>query len=112
MAQFRVIHGAFYHKGNVYRVGDVVEIDHYVIRHFRDQFEPLKPEDAEPPEPEPEVRLHPVHVMAGWYDVINEATGRKINDKRLRKEDAYALAGIDDEADEAERPLDGAGDLA
>lgn len=27
----------------------------------------------------------------GWYDVINDTTGEKVNDKRLRKDEAEAL---------------------
>jgi len=32
-----------------------------------------------------------VHFRAGWYDVVNSATGKPMNDKKLRQADAMAL---------------------
>lgn len=46
---------------------------------------------------EEDIKLEVVALGRGWYDVINpENPDKPINDKALRRDDAYSLAGIDD----------------
>ncbi len=56
---------------------------------------PEKEEEAPPPSlpPPPEVGLMLHARGGGWYDVINVATDKPINDKPMRKDKAEALVG-------------------
>jgi hypothetical protein len=58
------------------------------VQGFKDLLEQLEPDQ---PPPKPKAGLKAVHRGFGKYDVINEATGKKINDKVLTKEEAQEL---------------------
>lgn len=75
-------------KKTVYRKGQIVTLDPLQAKPFLDTLEQL---DPDPPAPQPKAGLKAVHVGAGKYNVVNEATGKKINDKLLTKEAAAAL---------------------
>lgn len=53
---------------------------------------------------EPPLGLKAVHRSGGWYDVVNEKTGKPINDKSLRKDEAEALIN--------EKIVESTGDMA
>lgn len=47
--------------------------------------------DPELPRELPKEGLKIIHRGGGWFDVINSATGKRLNDEALRKGDAYGL---------------------
>jgi hypothetical protein len=63
--------------------------------------------DPEPPGPKATVGLRVVKRSDGYYDVVNEATGNRLNDRRLSKVDAQTVASepIPEEEDDDESPL-------
>lgn len=71
------------------RPGDVVRCTKEEIHGALDKFEQL---DPDPPPPEPKIGLKAVHCGFGKWDVINETTGVKINDKPLTKAEAREIA--------------------
>lgn len=107
MARFRMKSGsASMIIGGVRREchpGDVVEAAYGEIPEaFLDQWEaldppPPPPEEAPPP-PQAQLIVEPVAGKADKYNVVNPATGKKLNTKGLSLADARALAGY---------PLDG-----
>lgn len=80
-----------------YVAGDIIEAEEWEVNGFTDsetRFVPLDP-------PEPVIvadSMRIKHKGAGWYDVINPATGEKLNDAGLRKEDAEAMVGQKEES--------------
>lgn len=69
--------------------GDVVRCPTWMVEAMAWKFEAL---DPEPPPPE---EIHPLEIITiggGWYDVRHPVTKRNLNDRALRKADAYALA--------------------
>lgn len=77
-------------KRVVLRAGDEIRCEPEDLGNARDKFEQLEPM---PPPAQPKIGLKAVHRGGGRYDVINEATGTKINDKPLKKGEAEQLAG-------------------
>lgn len=73
----------------VLKPGDEIDCERDELGGAIDKFEQLEPD---PPPPEPKLGLKAVHRGAGKWDVVNEATGVKINDKLLTKEEAQELA--------------------
>lgn len=78
--------------------GDVVKCEKKELGCALDTFTCLDPdpEPEFPGGPEPGVGLVAIHKGSGWYDVRNQVTGKDINDKSLRKDEAeeMALAGV------------------
>lgn len=70
--------------------GDTVRCEPYELGNAKDKFDQLEPD---PPPPQLKFSLKVKHRGGGRYDVLNELTGVKINDKTLTKEEAEALAG-------------------
>jgi hypothetical protein len=70
---------------------------------FEPEVEEIIEEEAESP---PQIGLDLRDRGGGWFDVVNLATGKAINDKSLRRADAEMLlvshAGVSHEAEEAE----------
>jgi len=73
----------------VLKPGDKIDCEKYELGGAIFKFEQLEPD---PPPPEPKLGLKAVHRGAGKWDVLNEATGVKINDGLLTKEEAQELA--------------------
>ena len=69
--------------------GDKIDCEKYELGGAIKKFEQLEPD---PPPPEPKLGLRAVHRGAGKWDVVNEATGVKINNELLTKEEARELA--------------------
>jgi hypothetical protein len=94
--RFRLKKGKYTYQdadGNtvVKRSGDIVECEPEKLQYFMDKFEQL---DKNPPPPEPSVGLKKVRVPGeetNQWNVINEATGKPINDVPLNYRDAQAL---------------------
>jgi len=82
------IHARINGEMKLYRPGDIITLDPDDVAGFKDLLEQLEP-DAPPPQPK--AGLKAVHVGAGKYNVVNETTRKKINDKLLTKEEAAAL---------------------
>ncbi len=74
--------------------GEVVACTQQELGGAKDKFERIGPEPESPPLPKPITGLRLVERAGGWFDVINEATGEKINDTAVREDAAYALAGL------------------
>lgn len=70
------------------RPGDVVECTKEELHSVPHKFDQL---DPDPPPPEPSVRLRAVHRGGGNWDVVNEVTKKKINEKPLNKQQALDL---------------------
>ena len=70
------------------RPGDEIVCDPDELGNAKFKFEQL---DPTPPPPEPNVGLKLVHKGGGWYDVVNEVSGQKINDELLKKNEALEL---------------------
>lgn len=84
--------------------GDEVRCEKDLLRFVMDKFDQVEPD---PPPPEPKTGLKAVHRGFGKWDVINEQTGRPVNDKPLTKEDAKELARLS--PPEAEQSFEGEG---
>ena len=68
--------------------GDEITIEKHELVGAMDKFEQLDPD----PEPkQPSVGLKLVHAGGKFWNVINEKTKRRINDKPMLKEDAQKL---------------------
>jgi hypothetical protein len=83
--------------------GQEVECEDYELpESFRGQYEELFPPGAYPvDEEEPDADLpsdnfEVKHVGGGRYDVINTTTKKVVNDERLDRTTAHALAGLKD----------------
>ena len=90
--KWRVKSGKVTFRGNdgqMHRVtpGETFEMDEEQVRFFRDLLEPL--EESKPMDPDPQYVVQ--HRGGPWYDVIDQETGERINDKALSKEDAEAM---------------------
>ena len=70
------------------RPGDIVECTREELGSALHKFDQL---DPDPPPPEPSVRLRAVHSGGGKWDVVNEVTKKKINEKPLNKQQALDL---------------------
>ena len=68
--------------------GDGIDCEKYELGGAIFKFKQLEPD---PPPPEPKLGLKAVHRGAGKWDVVNEATGVKINDNLLTKEEAQGM---------------------
>ncbi|MHC5035411.1 MAG: hypothetical protein ACYTFZ_10280 [Planctomycetota bacterium] len=108
MPEFRMRPGCGPHymrNGRRVLPGDTVTCEPEELGAALGKFERLGP----PPKPEmPRTGLKPVHIAGGWYDVVNPETGEPVNDQRLRKAEAHALAGIESESEpepESEGPV-------
>lgn len=113
MAIYRVRKGCgpHVHNGERYAPGDTFEAEPAGVENFGDKLERLDTESApnlQPKDPGAALLLRPRG--AGWFDVVNPATGQPINERGLRKAEAEQLAeaGIPPtEADEPEAGADG-----
>ncbi len=99
MARWKCVSGKHYMKRNgqmvVIAAGAVVEAEDYELGGAKDKFErldPVPPEETQPQKP-PAEGLVMKHKGSGKWDVINSATGEKINDKLLTREEAETLIG-------------------
>ena len=83
------------------RPGEIVEAEADELGSTISTYKCLDPQPPKPSEPEPTQRLFAKHAGGGRYNVINEATGKRINDVTLSKEEAQSLAdkGLDEEDD-------------
>lgn len=99
---------SFVYNGEKHRVvpGDLVECTLDPIRPFKEEYDllgeveddeliPLNENEVEEDE-EDDITLQVVSRGGGYYDVINpEDPDNPINDKGLRKKEAYDLAGLE-----------------
>jgi len=113
MSKFKVKSGKHYRKEKdgvkVYCTGDVIEAEEHELRNCMDKFErldPKKPEEAM----KPKVGLKAVHRGGGKYNVINERSGKPINDQLLSREEAEQLANRGFDENIVEEP-EAAGDV-
>lgn len=68
--------------------GDEIKCEKEELGGALDKFEQLDPD----PEPEkPKVGLKLLHVGGGYYNVVNDATGKVLNDRPLKKEVAEEM---------------------
>lgn len=97
MARFKMkpkvgIHSAIINGTRVtLRPGDEVECDKHALGDFLYKFDVL---DSGPEADAPDIETKHLQLQAkggGWFDVINERSGRAINDRPLRKKDALEL---------------------
>lgn len=70
------------------RSGDQIRCEPHELGSAIRKFDQLEPD---PPPPQPKVGLKAVHRGFGKWDVINQATGAKINDQPLSKQEAKEL---------------------
>lgn len=84
---FRDLNG----KERPIKAGEILECEEWQIRNVLNRFDVVEPS---PPPPEPNVGLKVHHRGGPWYDVVNEATGKPINTKPLRKAQAQEI--VDD----------------
>lgn len=99
--RFRMKKGAGAHylrDGTRVLPGKTITIDPLCLGGAKDKFEQI---DPDPPPAEPSVGLKLKHVGGRYWNVVNEKTGRNINDKPLQKEDARAL--VDEKIKEEEQ---------
>ncbi len=93
-------YGKHYAHRKMYQAGDVIIATADELRGAMDKFEPLE-ETPSPPEPETGLFIKKVK---GGYNVINGASGKKLNDEPLHKDAADAMAleseGADVDPDE------------
>jgi len=73
----------------VLKPGDEIDCEKHELGGAIYKFEQLEPD---PSPPEPSMGLRAVHRGFGKWDVINEASGVKINDKPLTKGEAREMA--------------------
>lgn len=73
----------------VLKPGDEIDCQKHELGGAIRKFEQMEPD---PPPPKPTTGLKAVHRAFGKWDVINEATGVKINDNPLSKGEAQAMA--------------------
>lgn len=92
------IHGVGREKVELHP-GDEITCERWELKGAMDKFKCVQPATQVPPQAQPTVGLKLVHRGGQWYDVINEATGKPINDKALRKEDAEQLVADQAETD-------------
>jgi ATP-dependent RNA circularization protein (DNA/RNA ligase family) len=89
--KWRKIAGTININGKDYKTGQVFwAYEDEVPESFRDTCIPLE----ELPSKKPYVSKTKFEVQSvgyGWYDVVNKETGKKINDKRLRENQAKQL---------------------
>lgn len=74
----------------VLKPGDEIDCNRHELGGAIDKFEQMEPD---PPPPKPRAGLKMKPRGSGWYDVFNEKTGKKINDKPIKKQDAIKLVG-------------------
>ena len=89
--RFRMKKGAgahYLYDGTRILPGNIITIDPLWLGEAKDKFEQI---DPDPPPMEPSVGLKLKHIGGGYWNVVNESTGKNINDKPLKKEDAHAL---------------------
>jgi len=81
--------------------GEEIRCEKFVLGGALDKFEQLEPD---PPEPEPTIGLRAVHRGHGRWDVVNQKTGKAINDKALKRDAAFELAskGLEEAAPSGE----------
>ncbi len=94
--------GQHIHNGVPIKKGEEFEINHDIRQKHPDGYErfELVEEDSQaqpstddsPDEQQPRSRLYVHHRGRGWYDVINEATGERVNEVTLRHDAAVKLA--------------------
>jgi hypothetical protein len=96
--QFRVLHGSHREGSKTYRAGDVVESFRDLSQVFANKFLKLS-EDGAPvtevlnqPLPKDPVTLKAVHKGKSRWDVINIATGKRINSDYLTRDEARTMA--------------------
>ena len=81
--------------------GDTIECDEWQLGAGKDKFDCLDPPE---PEPEPTVGLKAKHKGGGRWIVVNEASGKEINDGYLTKEEAIEMAASPGPLTEDEEP--------
>ena len=82
------IHSRINGKMKIYQKGDILDMNPDDVVGFKDLVDQL---DPDLPPPQPKAGLKAVHVGGGRWNVVNEVTGKKINNKLLKKEEAQAL---------------------
>lgn len=98
--------GRHWMNGVCYKPGDAVECPEADLGSALDKFERVGPGDAPAPA-RVAVVIEPLG--GGWFNVKNGATGVKLNDKPMRKAEAWATAGIpltEGETHEEEAPAE------
>ena len=88
---------------SIIRPGGMVTCSKEYLGGAIDKFDALDP--PEPP-PQPTTGLRLKERGGGWWDVVNPANGKTINDEALRFPEASALAGR--QVEEPEPEADGA----
>lgn len=69
--------------------GDEIRCEKDLLGNALDKFEQMEPDS---PSPEPSVGLRAVHRGHGRWDVVNQVTGKAINDKALKRDEALEMA--------------------
>ena len=84
--------------GRKLRAGDIVRCTREELGGVIDLFDCL---DVEPLREEaPQIKMFIQSRGSGWYDVVNPATSKAINDKPMRKKDALVLINAGDLSEE------------
>jgi len=86
-----------------YVAGDIIDTTRDELRGAIDKFEALEPD---PPPPEPITGLTMVKVDGG-FDVVNDVSGKVLNDKPLHQHEAEAMGAVakDDDVDSDEESM-------
>ena len=72
----------------VLRPGDQIDCEKHELGGAIHKFEQMEPD---PPPSQPKVGLKLVARGGNWFDVVNEVTGKAINDRGLRRQEAEEL---------------------
>lgn len=87
---YRLKQGCGSHRmnGKMYVAGDMIKTNSEELRGAIDKFKQM---EETPSLPKPEAGLSAVKVKDG-FDVVNDATGKVLNDKPLNQNEASAMA--------------------
>ena len=94
MPRWKMLAGKFYYRGSKFVAGDVFEAPTEEVKHMRDILQPLDKIEEYMDESERDVprnKLLAIHKGRGNWDVVNNSTNKKMNDRPLTKTEAQQM---------------------